>query len=164
MVWDLVTKKNLRHWPGEPGKVRTVAFSSDGQLLASVNFELDKQEGRVLSAPATPLGVSFGDAATVAAAGADGKLYLWNIADGANSGPFHYQIGAIRALAFNSVRSQWATGAEDGTIVLWKLPAGEKQLLRGHARWVQAVAYNRAGDALASGYRRSRSQHGPSDR
>ncbi len=151
VVWDLVTKKTIRKWPGEPGKVRTVAFSSDGQLLASVNFDLGKQEGRVLKVPATPLGVSFGDDATLAAGAADGNVYLWNVADDAISGQLREHKGAIRALAFNPVRSQWATGAEDGDIVLWKQPLGDKESLKGHSRWVQALAFNRAGDALASG-------------
>jgi WD40 repeat protein/serine/threonine protein kinase len=151
MVWDLVTKKILRNWPGEPGKVRTVAFSSDGQLLASVNFDLGKLEGRVLKAPATPLGVAFSDNATVAAGGADGHLYFWNVADTAEMSERREQEGAIRSLAFNPVRNQWASGAEDGSIVLWKQPLGDKIVLKGDARWVQAVAFNRAGDMLASG-------------
>ncbi len=150
VVWDLVTKKTIRNWQGEPGKVRTVAFSSDGQLLASVNFDLGKQEGRILKVPATPLGISFGDNDALAAAGADGNFYFWNVSD-STSGQLREHTGPIRALAFNPVRKLWATGAEDGDIVLWKQPLGDKETLKGPHRWVNAVAFNRAGDALAAG-------------
>ena len=150
VVWDLVTKKILRTWPGEPGKVRTVAFSSDGQLLASVNFDLGKQEGRVLKSAATPLAVAFGDDKTLAAAEADGDVTFWNLdSDGVSR--LRGQVGAVRSLAYNPVRQLWATGAEDGSIYLRKQPLGDFEALTGHKRWVQAVAFNRAGAQLASG-------------
>jgi WD40 repeat protein/tRNA A-37 threonylcarbamoyl transferase component Bud32 len=151
LVWDLDTKKVLREWPGEPGKVRTVAFSSDGQLLASVNFDLGKEEGRALQAASTPLAIAFGGRDTLAAAGADGELSVWEVAkEPAQSSRYVGRGGALRALVSAS-KGEWISGAESGAIDLWKPPLTDSVQLGKMQRWALALGLDKSGKSLAAG-------------
>jgi hypothetical protein len=46
---------------------------------------------------------------------------------------------------------QVAASSEDNTVQLWKVPGGEKQVLKGHDSWVHALCYTQDGQQLVSG-------------
>jgi WD40 repeat protein len=93
------------------------------------------------------------DGGTLATAGADGTVFVWDVARRAPVGqPLSGHRAAVWSVAFSPDRRTLATAGADGTVVLWDLarraPLGPP--LRGHAGEVTAVAFGRDGRTLAS--------------
>lgn len=148
VVWDLETKKIIKNLPGEPDKVRTVAFSKDGQLLATVDFDLTKQEGRLIKLPSTPLALAMGEGDAIGIAGADGDLAVWSGNDGSRLAQTTGAAGAYRSMVFDPATNEWIVAGEDGCLTFWKPPL-EKDAHKIGDRWLNAVALS--GRAIAAG-------------
>jgi WD40 repeat protein len=90
------------------------------KLSNSVNGQLVKDfpgAGAALNAVATG-----GNPATVAAGGADGKLYLFNAADGKPIAQPVAHAGGVTGLAYHPAQPLLATVGADGTMKTWALP------------------------------------------
>ena len=128
--------------------------------------EFTRHQGPVYAAKFAP------DGATIATAGYDGRVLLWDpnqaqgvdIArrlDGVADPPAHHvelisHRGPVRTLAFAPDGRTLASGGQDNVIVIWDVAKGTSlKELRGHASHVRSVAYSPDGQQLLSGGRDS---------
>ena len=163
-LWDVRTGDLLHTLTGHTREVSSVAFSSDGQTLAS-GGELDAtirlwdvRTGdllRTLTGHTREVySISFSpDGQTLVSGSRDGTTRLWDVRTG----------DTIRTLTGDrwSVSSDWQTlasgGGSDGTTRLWDVRTGD--LLRtftgtGGGNTVSSVSLSPDGQTLASGGRR----------
>jgi hypothetical protein len=102
---------------------------------------------------ASLVAVSFaGNAERLAAAGDDGAVAVWSLAQPA--APEHVldkHEGAVRTLAFSARGPFIASGGADSRVRLWNIGKGELvRTYRGHEAAVAATAFNPSGTVLAS--------------
>ncbi|RKU20242.1 hypothetical protein C6503_06625, partial [Candidatus Poribacteria bacterium] len=107
----------------QSGKTRTLAFSRDGKILASVSSSIKIY-----------------------------KIQLWDVTTGDKLTSIEEQNDSGNVLAFSADSKILACGSRDGTIRLWDVATGNKlSTLKGHANWIHALSFSRDGKILASG-------------
>ena len=91
------------------------------------------------------------DGATIAAAGGDGSVPLWDAAVGASLARLEGHTASVLCVAFSPDGKTLASGAGDLTIRLWDVGGrSERAALRGPIKPVTALAFTRDGKTLAS--------------
>jgi WD40 repeat protein len=165
--WDVsgTVARDKTTLPANAKGAGSLALSPDGKQLAvgcgdgSIRlFTLGSEkaaERRVLKGHGSWVyGVTFNSTGhTVASAGADYAVRLWDSATGQERGVLDGHIGPVIALAY-SPESKWlATGSTDGTVRIWELGGKPKQRfeVRGHLSMPYGIAFAPDGTALASG-------------
>jgi WD40 repeat protein len=160
VCWETGTGKVLRQFLAGHGKVRGLAFSPNGKILAAAwddrtvqLYELATgQELRPLTAKKPLRSVAFSpNGEVVAAGGTDGELRLWQAATGKE---LHHLVGQediIDHLSFSPDSRILASAGWDGTVRLWETATGkELRRLTAHEHMVTLVAFSRDGKTFFS--------------
>jgi len=151
--------------------VKTVAFSPDGNWLASGSYDttIIMWDIRDLSKPSFSArlkrhfsfvnDLAFSpDGKTLVSASDDQHIWLWNAAlknGDANEAPSGH-TAPINSIVFSQDGTKFASAADDNTVLLWNWDAKQGRLqenpmnLKGHTGYVKSVAFNDNGTILAS--------------
>ncbi|KAK3946936.1 hypothetical protein QBC32DRAFT_112172 [Pseudoneurospora amorphoporcata] len=177
-IWDPASKSCLQTLKGHSGTVRSVAFSPDGQRLASGSWDetikiWDPASGSCLQTlkgySGTVYSVVFSpDGQRLASGLEDDTIKIWDPASGSCLQTLKGHSGTVYSVAFSPDGQRLASGSEDKTIKIWNPvsrrtwnpvsrriwdPASKSclQTLKGHSGTVRSVAFSPDGQRLASG-------------
>jgi WD40 repeat protein len=174
-LWDVTQPANppLADIRGHSSLVKAVAFSHNGNLLASGSYDTNiilwnikdltkpSQSGKPLdghSSFVNDLAFSANDNVLVSA-GDDQTIRLWNTSAPQNMGPIgspKKQSASMTSIAFSPDGKKIAAASDNATILLWGWDEASRSLLpdptilQGHTGFVKSVAFSVDGSLLAS--------------
>ena len=170
-LWNALTAKHIRTITGHSDKVTSVAFSPDGETLASGSvdqtirfwdihtgeqkFGLISQKGVITSIAFSP------DGKIIAAANGrpkneynkypDTTIQLWEAKTGKEITAFPGHSKDVFSITFSPDGKTIASGSEDKTVRLWDIHTAQSiATFEGHLHPVYAVAFSPDGKTLAS--------------
>ncbi|MDZ7950492.1 NB-ARC domain-containing protein [Nostoc sp. DedQUE09] len=159
-LWQVADSQQLLYYRGHTGWVVSVAFSLDGQILASGSNDhtiklWDIQTGQCLK---TLRGhsswvqcVAFNPDGQILASGSnDHTIKLWNIQTGQCFKTLQGHKGRVLSVAFSPDRQTLVSSGEDQTVRLWNISDQEcLRILEIQINWILSVALSPDGQTLA---------------
>ncbi|MFD8812887.1 WD40 repeat domain-containing protein [Streptomyces sp. NPDC059627] len=146
---------------GHLGPVQSLAFSPDGQTLASGDLDGAIQLWNVTTGTSRSVTVSnlnnniqsvafSPDGQTIASGGEDGSVQRWNPTTGQTRRlPGHAK--SVAAVAFSPDGRTLASGSDDARVTLWDLPTGHPRTTFTGNTSIHSLAWSRDGRSLAWG-------------
>jgi WD40 repeat protein len=161
-IWNLTTGAKMTMWPAHTNAISAVAFSSDGQRLATGtpkgevkiwDFATQREVARFdpMDRPLACLAFAP-DGKRLAGAGESSEVWLWDAATGREVIKLPGHGSLVSSVAFSPDSKLLATSSTGNHGRLWELPAGNlRATLKGHVQGVIAVAFSPDGKTLATG-------------
>ena len=158
-VWDLGARRQVHRLEGHAEKVESGAFSSDGRwiMTAAADHALrfwDAESGQLVNVLR-----SEGDVSAAAIdpgfqllvqAGWDGRVQLVEAQGGAVVERLDAHPAFVMSVALSPDGLTFASGGMEGMLKVWsRPPAPADVLLRGHAVWVESLAFSQARELLS---------------
>jgi len=148
VLWDVSTGKEIVRLGTGNDPVSCIAFSSDGQLLASAHGQLRK---------------IFADGRTGSSVSADGSntVCLWDVKTGRQLKCFEGHNGPVSSVDFSPDGKLFASGSFDGRVRVWDVASGELKASFSDHGWktrkgpqqaaIHVVTFSPDGRFVASG-------------
>lgn len=147
---------------GHLGKVNKVAFSPDGEILASAsadgtiklwNLRTGEQSRTFWENFSSVNAIAFSpDGMTIASGNTDSTVKLWDVRTGKLLHTLSGHSAWVSSVNFSPDGETIASGSYDGTVKVWNAYTGElQQSIIGHNAWIFAVTYSPDGKTIASG-------------
>ncbi|KAI2630918.1 WD40-repeat-containing domain protein [Hypoxylon sp. NC1633] len=158
--WDAY----LQTLEGHSDFVKAVAFSPDGQLLASGSFNHTIRLWNAITGTHLQTLEGHGGAVDVvtfspnnqflASGSRDQTVRVWNVASGMHQQTLECHDGLVEAVAFSPDGRFLVSASTDHTVRVWNAKTGLllKKITDGHVGSVQAVAFSPDGRLIASAF------------
>ncbi|MDP3738680.1 MAG: TIR domain-containing protein [Hyphomonadaceae bacterium] len=166
-LWRADTGTALAVLNENGGEVNSVAFSPDGSLALTGGADGNARLWDVATGkPAGPVLTGRGDAIHAVAFSPDGKLALtgsdardvragnvrlWNAVTSARGNILSGHNQPVLSVAFSSIGTQTAAGAQDGKVRIWTLNTQASVEFDAHKQAVNSIAFSRDGSRLLTG-------------
>jgi WD40 repeat protein len=157
-LWETASGKEIRSFVGYGYQA---AWSPDGQMIAAVkngqvqvwNVATGK-EIRWLHPGADEFCFAWSPDSRMLATGSKGTVKIWEVATGKQRARFFGHDGRIWSIAFSPDGRRLATGGQDGTCLIWEIPAApprqmpsplgrrKRQTFAGHRAPVHSLAFS----------------------
>ncbi|HUC43405.1 MAG TPA: WD40 repeat domain-containing protein [Candidatus Sulfotelmatobacter sp.] len=169
-LWSASDGKLLRTLPAQEATGESVAYSPDGQYVASggdVNFgsgevnvklwkvsdgSLVRTFGSTVTDVQTAWSLAFSPDGTILAAARGNNVQLWRVADAVLLRTLTGHSGSVFSVRFSHDGTLIATGSADDTAKIWRTSDGALQrTLTGHTFFVSSAAFSPDGTKLVTG-------------
>ncbi len=153
---DTTTAESVYHEPYIPGTTATAYLEEDTTTAKSairIMGLLDNSFAQTLEIPPDPSGggfegtLAFSPDGTTLAAGAYGRIYLWNIFEGTLLQTLETEEG--RSLAFSPDGSILVSGGQNG-IEIWQIDEGTRSSLTTSSKYLDTSAFSPGGEIFAA--------------
>ena len=126
-LWDVGTQEPVGTLEGHEYEVSAVAFSPDGNILASVSRDSTRLWSVTTREPIAHLegaggeSVAFSPDGKSLVSGSWGGVTLWDLETKSTTTTLQGHTGLVHSVAFTRDGATLASGASDGTMLLWDM-------------------------------------------
>ena len=145
-LWDVANQQLIATLEGHENGVYTVAFSPDGNILASVSWDGTRLWSVTTREPIGNLEGALGRSAAFSpdgkslVSGSSGTVSLWDMMTKRRTANLQGHTGWVHSVAFTRDGATLASGASDGTMLLWNLGPHPRTLTKVPGRRQQGPA------------------------